>query len=533
MINITYPNTNIYITNGSTGTTITPTSVTTPSINTQRISTITGTGAAGNILSKTNDNISWISTSASGNIGSSNLDMQTNNITNANTISCTTIDPTTISTTTFANQTTFTTAPTSVDPTDSTHLATKYYVDTKLSTNKNYYLYLNTSQFFTIGSTGYYELSTTMTGVTGKGISGSTVTTTSLIGAFMTPALNITNIPPSLWILNLYCGLLNVSETTGVFSTYFELYKYTTTGAIGMGTSSTAGDINVFPSNYPSLYKMTLSVSSPISLLTTDRLIIKLYYYSTHASTEYYTYYENNWYSYLEILSNFSSTSIGSTASTAISDLNMNNFNITSTGDMTVSCSANILSLGNKSSTINIGTDTSVTTNANLGLTGTNYIYLGCPLTPTYTQLPGEGQIGQIINYPRVLGKTGISSGSNDNIMNYTLPYYGRWLITATIGIYMLTGSKIYYTGLYLSTTNTSAVNGAIVRSNAFSYNQAALTVDKYCNVQNIIGILTNDDIRYPNGFFIRGYYLGATIDKCFTYNDPSDLYIVQAVRLA
>lgn len=522
---ISYPNTNIYITNGYTGTTITPTYITTPSINAQRISTILGnSGSPGNILSKTNDNIAWIASSISGNIGSSNLDMQTNNITNANTISCTTIDPTTISTTTFANQTSFTTTPISYYPTASTHLATKSYVDNKLLTNKNYYLYLNKSEPITLGGTGYYTLSTTITGETGQGITGTTVTNTNtLIGSFMTPALNITNIPPSLWILNLYCGVQNANA---VFTTFFELYKYTTTGSASIiGTSSsTAGDINsTITSNYPSLYKMTLSISSYNSLLITDRLFIKLYYYTTNTSMLYYTYYENNWYSYLEILSNLSSVLCGSDA---YSNLNMNSFNITSTGNMSISCPNTILSLGNKASTINIGTDKSVTTNINLGLTGTNNIFLNSQLTPNYTRLPGEGEIGQIINFPRVLGKTGISSLVFD--MNYTLPYKGRWFITSTFGIYISASTTINDIYIYLYTT---ADNSPIISEYSHSKYNGIISSIGYCNIVNVSGIIDNS-MSIP-GFRFSCRYGGADPTKCFTYNDPSDLYIVQAVRLA
>ena len=524
MINITYPNTQFTFTNGttgSTGNTITSNSINTTSITAQRISTITGTGSSGNILSKTNDNIAWISASSiSGNIGSSNLDMQTKNITNATNITCTTIDPTTITTTTFANQTTFTTAPTSVGPTASTQLATKSYVDTKPSTNKNYYLYLNKSQNFTIGNTGYFTLSTTISGATGQGITGPRVSNTNiLIGSFMTLPLNITNIPPSLWVLNLYTGLTSL---TGTFRTFFELYKYTTTGEVIIGTSSRI-TISTVPPTFPDLYKMTLSVSSPISLLTTDRLLIKLYYNTNNSTGTYATYYENNWYSYLEIFSNLSCSSVV-LGSTATSDLIMNGFNISSTSHLTISCPSKILSIGNKSSTINIGTDTSVTTNINLGVAGTNNIYLNCPLTPSYTNLPGQGEIGQIINFPRVLGKTGIEGQFT---MTYTLPYFGRWFVSSTFGIYLLSGSSI--NGV---TLDIQASDGASTSQNFTNYNQLPLTTNTYCFVHNISCMIYNY-VTIPNQFTIRCDFIGANGINNFHYNDPSDVFIVRAVRLA
>ena len=521
-----YPNTQLtFTTNGITGTTITSSSITTSSINTQRITIMGNTGAPGNIISKTNNNITWSSLTSNENIRSSNLNMQTNNITNATNITCTTIDPTTITTTTFANQTSFTTAPISYYPTTSSQLATKSYVDNTLLTNKHYYLYLNPSipRFF-IGTTGYYTLSTTITGETGQGITGQTIVTArTLIGSFMTPFLNITNIPPSLWILHLYSGLPNISATSGVFSTFFELYKYSTSTAVTsiIGTSSSnAGDINTNPSNSPDLYKMTLSVSSYISLLPTDRLFINLYYSSTTASIQYSTYYEKNWYSYLEILSNNSSTLY---ASTAYSNIDMNSFNITSNGNMDVSCPNKLLSLGNNASTINIGTDTSVSTNINLGFTGTNNIVVGCPLTPINIQLPGEEQLGQIKTYPRVTEKMQASSFN----MEYTLPYNGRWFITATFGIYISASITISSISVNLYTSNN-----ILITEYSDNKHNAIIESSAYCNIVNISGIVDNSNTSIT-GFYLECIYNSTDNTKIFTYNDPSDLYIVQAVRLA
>ena len=212
----------------------------------------------------------------------------------------------------------------------------------------------------------------------------------------------------------------------------------------------------------------------------------------------------------------------------------MNNYNIGSSGNLSISCPTKILTLGNKSSTINIGTDTSVNTSINLGLTGrgntgTNIIFLGSPMTPLYNILPSSGQLGEIITFPRTIGKTGFTSSF---ISIYTLPYYGRWFISATVGSYVKTiGGSITRVELEIRNngTGTGVRTLGNIRNDKKTY---TTTVSEYCNILNCTGVLNNFTTTTTLGFSIM-YYLSGSGGTYETYNLPSDPYIVQAVRLA
>jgi hypothetical protein len=531
MKSISYPNTTILINSGSTGSTgtiLTSTSITTPSINTNMIVPTSGSGATNNVLVSTGNGITWDVPSSS-NITNTTLNMNTKNINNATTISCTTINTSNItSSSTFANQTIFTSAPTSILPTVSTHLATKQYVDSKL-VGGNYNLYLNRSQTETFpsgGNTGYFKLSSTLTSVTGQGITGTTTTVANvdtLIGSFITDAVNITNIPASLCVLNLYAG---ITSTSLVFSLFFRLFKVSNIGVItSIGTStnsSSSGDMNTTPTNYPDLYKMTLSLSSPISTVTTDRLLIRLYYNTSNAtSTNYSIYLENKYYSYLTILVNNNSTT--QLFGNATSNLSMSGYNITSTNDMTIGCTGKILTIGNQSSTINIGTNTSTSTNIILnGNTGVNCLCnLNCPLTVSYTAIPSTQQIGEIVTFTRPSGVTGFTNGQLLSF-TYTLPYFGRWLINVTNGVFVVTAGTVTNIALYIRNNNGNIIIG----ENEENGSQTNTINDNTFIMNMTVGLITGNTIKT----FTVSQSINFSSGQYVVSSDP---YIVKALRLA
>jgi hypothetical protein len=528
MYNITYPNTNLYYTNGNTGSIISSSYINTPIINTKSIQTLSGTGSVGNVLYSNGSTIFW---SPKTNNITTTLNMSTNNIMNTNNIVCNTLNTSTISNTTFTNQTTFFNRPISSNSINLSDLVTKEYVDNNILSSGIYHLYLNKSQYETVppgGNTGYFKLSTTPSGTTGQGITGTTVTTGNiLVGSFMSEPLNITTIPPSLCILNLYIGL---NSAINIFYTYFELIKYSNgvSTTIGISTlSSNSGDINVTPVGYPDLYKMAVTISSAVPLSLSDRLLIKLYYRTTVTPSTLFTiYFEQKYYSYLQIIVNKDIN--GSFHSTAASNLNMNNYNITSNGNMNIFSSSN-LNLGSQTSIINIGTNTSTNTNINLGITGngelaTKVINFNCPLTPLYTTLPSNMQLGQVIIYPRIGGITNINNGSN--IYRYNFPYAGRWIISATMGIYIKTvGVIISSLSFTLSSNNTLDMN--------IDGTQITTTTG-YNNIMNTTGIVNTSDNYLGSLEFIVNYFIKFTgeVGSITSHNSDSDPYIVQAVRL-
>jgi hypothetical protein len=525
MKSITYPNTSIYISSGTTGSIITSTSITTPSINTTMIVPTTGSGSTNNVLISTGNGITWDVPSGS-NITNSTLDMNTKNINNANTINCTNINVRNItSNTTFVNQTEFTSAPISIDPTNSSHLSTKQYVDSKLldSGNVIYNLYLNKSQSETVptgGNTGYFKLSSILTGATDQTISGVTITggTEILAGSFITDPVNITNIPVSLFILNLYVGIFN---SDAIFNLFFSLFKYSNGTVTSIGTSTKSagsGDVNTKPNTYPDLYTMTLSISSPITLLAQDRLILRLYYISTIGTgTNYTIYFEKNYCSYLSIVVNNNPTKV-KTNGFAISNLNMNNYNITSNNNLSIGCTGKTFSLGDNSiSTINIGTNTTT----NINLISNNGYNLNCPLTISYTNIPSTNQIGQIVTFTR---PTGISNFVNNTELpiQYILPYYGKWLINVNVGIFTISPGTLTNVTLYISNNDTNEILG----ENEFNGSNTTQT-----NVTNNILNLT---VSLITGTTIKSFNVVQMIKfSGGQFSISTDPYIVKALRLA
>jgi hypothetical protein len=359
MTTITYPNSKFVFTDasGNTGTTILPESITTPSITVSSIVDSTGsTGASGYVLSSTGDGIAWIPQSGGfGNI-TSDLNMNNYNINNIDTINSTNLNSTNIyGNATFSNQISFSSSPfCSVGPTGSSHLANKLYVDSILSSG-NYNLFLNRSQTVTVGTTGFSLMSSTISPtITATPISTIVpANSTRSVISFISNELNITELRTSLINLNIYGN-----NITGVHSIYytFNVKLYSGGTMTTLGSTGQSSTILNNATTYPLMYTMSITIPT-ISTLATDMIILELNAInkSTTTSVTLNTYFENNWYSYLQIQSNsMNPLQFSPWINTATSDLNMNGYNITSTGDLTISCPTKILTLGNQSS-INLG----------------------------------------------------------------------------------------------------------------------------------------------------------------------------------
>jgi len=455
MTSFTYPNSKLMFTheNGNTGTTILPESITTPSISLSSITDSTGsTGSSGYVLSSTGDGIAWITPPSGSNV-TTDLDMNNNDI-NVNTVTTTDLSANTItSATTFTNQVTFNTQPTcSVLPTESNHLATKEYADTFTTSTANYpyNLYLNLSQPRTIvGSTSYsgfvgttgitgYTLSNTLTtpiGSTGPQIDFTVPLTNTnyLLATFISDPINITSIPDSLWQLKLYSGSI---VTTGTFSYTFtlELYRENNTYITLTNISSSTGeDMNsAIPNTNPYMYTINLKLLDNITL-PTDRIVLQIYYKCTSSiATLNSVYFENNYYSHLNILLN--DISCGNLDN--ITNLITNT--ISSDNDISINVPNGTLTIGSTASTINIS-----------GSTGNIYLFsekknglinINKPFVPLYTILPSAGQIGEFISIPAPTSQlfpVGLTDqiSSTVQIASYTLPYKGTYFTSATVDV--------------------------------------------------------------------------------------------------
>ena len=391
MTTITYPNSKFVFTdeNGNTGTTILPESITTPSITVSSFVDSTGsTGATGYVLSSTGDGIAWVPSSG-GTLLTGNLNMNNYSINNTDSINCTNLNVTNVnSVTTFANQISFSTPPTcSIGPTSANHLVIKDYVDTK-STPGIYHLFLNWSQSITIGNTGYTLLSPTMStytrpSVLSLGVAGNTTTVTPLV-SFLSGNLNANYIPSSIFNLNIF----SVNTVANTIVVYFFILKLYSNGVFTtLGTSSTSSTILNNTTGYPVLYTMSLTVPFK-TILPSDAILLELHATNKSAtSATLGNYFENKWYSYLEIESNTGIPfRISNWHDTATNDINMNGYDITSYRALIVSSPNKILNLGNQASSVNIE-DTGVNSFVIIGSTGaglpggTGGIFLGRPLT--------------------------------------------------------------------------------------------------------------------------------------------------------
>ena len=506
---VVFNNTNLLVTNGSTGstgTTITATSITTPSITTQSIILSSGIGATGTILSTNGTNLQWIalSTNSTNTNITSDINMNTNNITNATTITCTTLNTSNIiGPTTIMSPATFTNPPNSTTPVNPNHLATKSYTD-NLYSNNIYNLYLNTSNTILLSGTTYYT----------SGLPGVS------IGSFISDPIGITQLPISLWSLNIWGTISAITDPTNYYAV-FNVYNNGSITLIGTSTNS-ANHIALTSTNIPYKYTVNVSLSSNKTTNTTDRILIELFAYKVSGTTSQsvITYFENPYYSYSQMqISSLPSIWSG----IANSNLNMNGFNITSTDNLNISCPNKILSFDNSGNNIIIGTDTTVPTTINLLSSGsTGSIYMNKSAIRNYSVTPTTGQIGEIINVSLLATPSFNSSGTEVEVASRLLQP-GVWIVNANSGFLNTTSGTTNITRMAIYIKNGETFICQDEYNGASSVAAASLNI-LFCS--GIIGITTQSTIKlYQAMTFSGGAYRVA--------NANSTNFMFQFVRVA
>ena len=133
----------------------------------------------------------------------------------------------------------------------------------------------------------------------------------NLIAQFITQPLGIEAIPIGLWDAFIY-GAINA--TGGDAHYYFELWKKTALNVDTLlGTSGISPDINSSPNNNPTSYSMVLPITTEIPLALTDRLYIIIYVnYNGAISRSLSTYFEGNYYSFIQTSLNAGTTLLSS-----------------------------------------------------------------------------------------------------------------------------------------------------------------------------------------------------------------------------
>ena len=544
MINITYPNTQLTFTTGitgSTGTTISSNSISTNTVNLNSLILSNGRGQTGNILSTNGTDLVWVTpsigvTGITGITGiTSNLNMQSNNITNANTINCTTLNSTNIiGPSTITNPVTFANPPISITSTNLSTLATKSYVD-NVSLNNIYNLYLNKSSTILLSGTTYYALSNTPTTTISQILQTQTSTAGfpgASIGSFISEPIGITQLPTSLWCLNIWGTISSLTDATNYYAE-FSLYNNDTTITITpIGTSTnSANHIALTSTNIPYKYTVNFTLSSSRTTNTTDRILIELFLYKSSVTTTQTvtTYFENPYYSYSQIQISNPISSLPSIWSGIVnSDLNMNNFNITSTGDMSISCPNKILSFDNLGTTgIFIGTNTSVPTVINLLSPGsTGSIIISKPILPSYTTTPTTGKIGEIIDVPLLTTPALPSTGEGVEVASYLLKP-GVWIVSATSGfINTIINGTIRNITIYIKNGDTFICQH---QTNAQSNSNVGPGTTHQLSCNGIIGITTESTIKLYQAIKI-------SIANAYTVAPSSDtalMFKFQFVRIA
>jgi hypothetical protein len=225
-----------------------------------------------------------------GNTASTDLNMNSNDITNLASIT---------SDTSLTGQITFSLPPHSVDPILGEDLTTKSYVDGLVGQySGGFNLYLNYSETLTVNSITYKKLSHTVSSAVQQSTTITTDGTNQLIASFISDAINITEIPTGLWSLYLYGG---ISATGGVVYYFFKIRKNSGGVLSDIATSGNSIDINATPSTNPDVYHMNATISSPVSVLITDRIIIEVYCIKiSGTNVQLTTYFESSYYSYIQ-----------------------------------------------------------------------------------------------------------------------------------------------------------------------------------------------------------------------------------------
>ncbi len=232
------------------------------------------------------------------------IDMSGNNINNVGNI-------TALSETNMSGQFTFNLPPHIPDPILGNDAAPKGYVDSLVGQYAGgFNLFLNYSQTDASYAT-FKSLSQIVSSSAGEIIPTTINTGINFIAQFITQPLGIEAIPIGLWDLFQY-GAINA--IAGDAHYYFELWKKDASNNDSiLGTSGISPDINSAPGSNPTSYSMVLPISTEIPLALTDRLYIILYVnYNGSSSKDLSSYFEGNYYSFLQTSLNAGTTLLSS-----------------------------------------------------------------------------------------------------------------------------------------------------------------------------------------------------------------------------
>ena len=202
-------------------------------------------------------------------------------------------------------QTTFDVPPHSITPILGNDVATKDYVDSLVGQySGGYNLYLNYSEELIVDSIPYKTLSNEVSNAIQQDVLTVTDGTNQLIATFLTDKINILEIPTGLWSLTLYGAV----SGEGVLYYYFKIKKKSDGIITDLITSGNSPDINT-PTTNPDAYHMSATISTPIDVALTDRIIIEIYCIKISGeNVNLNTYFESSNYSFIQTTLNAGTT---------------------------------------------------------------------------------------------------------------------------------------------------------------------------------------------------------------------------------
>ena len=183
-------------------------------------------------------------------------------------------------------------------PVDGFDLANKAYVDATVGnrSGNGVIFYFNKSQ--PINGYGTLSTSVDVSPTSNVSLTNFNTTASQLVYGFITaPSYpEITTLPLGIWNCLIWGKATN---DVGTLNYRADLYKYSSSGVETLlFTGGLSTDINAIAN--PNIYACQITVNTPITLVTTDRLLVKVYAVASGVAntTVLTTYFEGNYYSY-------------------------------------------------------------------------------------------------------------------------------------------------------------------------------------------------------------------------------------------
>jgi hypothetical protein len=204
----------------------------------------------------------------------------------------------------MVGQASFDTPPHSVLAINGNDLVTKGYVDSlagQYSGGQN--LFLN----YSVDDGIYKSLGLSVVAAAQQTVLVTTDGTNQEVAAFVTAPLGFTEIPSGIWNLLLFA---EVDSPGGLCTYFFELLRLRGGVESSIATSGSSTDVN--STAVPTAFPINCTIVSPIAVLLTDQIVLRIYVHHDGAGKVVTTYFQNVYYSFSQSTLNAGTTLLGS-----------------------------------------------------------------------------------------------------------------------------------------------------------------------------------------------------------------------------